>query len=47
MEENNNTGLDIFSAPPEMQEAIMTHANELLDTLLDIHVSYHLVFSHL
>ena len=35
MEENNNTGLDIFSAPPEMQEAIMTHANELLDTLLD------------
>ena len=35
MDENNNTGLDLFEGNPAMQEAIMSHANELLDTLLD------------
>ena len=35
MEENRNNGLDIFGGNTAMQETIMAHANELLDSLLD------------
>ena len=34
MEENNNA-LDIFGGDDAMKQAIMAHANELLDTMLD------------
>ncbi len=35
MEENKNNSLDIFGGNQAMQETIMAHANELLDTMLD------------
>ena len=35
MEDNNNNLLDVFGGDDAVKQAIMTHANELLDTMLD------------